>query len=257
MPIHEDFASSGVVSALRRQERWVKLQFPSLLASAEMGYDLVDSNATMPTSPVSALRTLRTYRRARVVLDSVLSGNALPPLAREPSIDCSEVDSSMLLMMVRMSYGDMLESATRLRASRHCSGDELPVLGNSLRVFPRLMVDSYLIACWTSSHAEWLDVRHAADRLSRKLAIDPNTVSVPDASLQLVPYAVTALPDLGGLFERRVPCNTATKSAVAMTALLTRCTNAGSRGCAAPIHSDPLEHVYDCDATLLAGGTAR
>lgn len=229
-PIHEDFASSGVLSALRRQERWVNLQFPCLLASADMGSDLFDCNVIVPVSPGSAFRTMRTFRRARVVLDSVLEGTALPPLSKKPTIDCGDVDQVMLMNMTRMSYGDMLESATRLRASRHCTCDELPVHPNSIRVFARLMVDSYLIACWTSAHAEWMDAQSNADRIARKLKMNPNHLSVPISNMHLIPYAVSTMPDLGGLIERRTPCKTASRSAVAMTALLTRCTNAGCRG---------------------------
>lgn len=234
MPIHEDFVSSGVVAALRRQERWVNLQFPNLLASANMGPSLCDCSATVPTDVTAALRSMRTFRRARVVLDSVLTEAALPPLQKDPDVDAADIDPVMLMNMTRMSYGDMLESSARLRASRHCSCDELPPnpigIRRSNNVFARLMVDSYLIACWTSAHAEWMSLRADADRLARSVSIRADTLSVPNASISLVPYAVTTLPDLGGLFERRVPCKTASKSAVAMTALLNRCTNAGSRG---------------------------
>jgi hypothetical protein len=155
-------------------------------------------------------------------------------LQREPDIDPQDIDPVMLMNMTRMSYGDMLESAARLRASRHCSCDELPSNPVGFRrlnsVFPRLMVDSYLIACWTSGHAEWLSLRTDADRIARSVNARADTILVPNANINLVEYAITTLPDLGGLFERRVPCKTASKPAAAMTALLNRCTNAGSRG---------------------------
>lgn len=230
VPIHEDFASSGVLSALRRQEHWVNVRFPKLLASADMGMDLFDCNVTVPASVRSGLRTMRTFRRARVVLDSVLDETALPPLPEEPAGECDDVDRVMLMNMVRMSYGEMLESATRLRASGHCTCDELPVHPNSLRVFPRLMMDSYLIACWTSAHAEWLDTLVATDGLARELCLTENELSVPTAQMHMVPYAVSTLPDFGALLERRTVCKTVSSSASAMAALLTRCTNAGSRG---------------------------
>lgn len=221
----------------------MNLQFPNLLASAVMGADLCDSNATVPSSAASALRTMRTYRKARVVLDSMFAGVSLPPQHRDPDIDTAEVDPVLLMNMARMSYGDMLESAARLRASRHCACEELPSLRSASRVFPRLLIDSYLIACWTSAHAEWLSLRMDADRLARRQHMNANHLSVPGPNMHLVPYAITALPDLGGLFERRVPCKTASKSAVAMTALLNRCTNAGSRGW----HSTLNEALSDSD----------
>ena len=246
-PIHEDFASSGALSALRRQERWVHRQFPGLLQSANLGADLVDINVTVPADPHSALQTIRTLRRARVVLDSVLNGEALPPLPGDPEVDLCEMDQAMLMNMTRLSYGDMLESATRLRASRHCTADEMPVMASSRCVVARLMVDSYFISCWTSAHAEWIETRSSTRQLERDLNMFASGLENARADINLVVYAVTTLPDLGGLIERRCPCSVASKSSVTMTSLLHRCTNAGSRGWDAALK----------EATLDSNGCAR
>ena len=230
MPIHEDCESSGVTAALRRQERWVNQQFPRLLASADMTANLFDCKVTVPVNPFSALRSMATFRRARGVLDRVMSGASLPPLCGEPTVDCRKIDQVTLMNMTRMSYGDMLESATRLRASRYCSEDELPSPPHSRRLLSRLMVDSYLIACWTSAHAEWVDAKHRKDNLASHSHLEPHDLPIATPGMYTVPYAVTAQPDLGGLLEHRTPCQTASSTTVAMMAVLSRCTNAGSRG---------------------------
>jgi hypothetical protein len=68
------------------------------------------------------------------------------------------------------------------------------------------------------------------DALGESLQMTTKEFFAPNVHMHLVPYAVTCLPDLSGMLERRTPCNNACKSSVAMTTLLTRCTNAGSRG---------------------------
>jgi hypothetical protein len=201
-----------------------------LLASANIGPHLLRCDVSFLDDAAAGLRTLRTLRRARVVLDCAFEEVALPPLKEDPEFDATAMDTSFLLALIRLSYGDMLESAARLQASQKCPQDRLPRSMKGYVKFSRLLIDSYLIACWTSAHAEWVSLRSEADKLARRVGANETSLQVPAASLTLVPYAITSLPDLGSLFERRVPCKVTPKSAAAMMALLTRCTNAGSRG---------------------------
>lgn len=230
IPIHEDFESSGIVAALRRQETWILENCAYLVQSSDRGSWLTDVYTTQYVENATLLRALRTFRRARVVFDCAASNDSLPPPPVDEGVDVSAFPNGKLVAMTRLVFGDMCESVVRMRAATICACDELPVEPVAKKTMARLMLDGYLVATWTSAHVEYLDSELYVRKTETKCNVTSQTCEAPRVSLQSVPYAITSLPDLSSLFEHRVPCKGTSKFAAAMISVLTRCTNAGSRG---------------------------
>lgn len=201
-----------------------------LLKSADRGVWLTDVYTTRCVDNAVLLRALRTFRRARVVFDCAASKDALPPPPVDEDVDVTEFPNEKLVAMTRLAFGDMLESSIRMRAVLICAADEMPVEPAAKRTMARLMLDSYLVATWTSAHVEYLDSELHVRKMETRCSLTPQTCEAPRVSPQSVPYAITSLPDLSSLFEHRTPCKGTSKFAAAMISVLTRCTNAGSRG---------------------------
>jgi len=231
IPIHEDFDTSGIIAALRRNETWVAKNHPGLLRSAALPPSFFDTRVTTTTNVMSTLRTLRTLRRVRVVFDCKMNGSRLPPLPDKAPVSTTDIDASMILIMARLCYGDMLESVVRLRASRLCHCDALPSDLVKQRHLSQLMYDSYLISCWTSAHAEWIHTKTMYDQEHQTEPRRGEGVRLPLPSVSLVPYAITSLPSLCDLIEHRVlTSQRMLHTSNRMVPLLSRCTNAGCRG---------------------------
>ena len=102
-----------------------------------------------------------------------------------------------------------------------------------------------MVAVWTSAHAEYLaiiddlmpskdvqDLQDAKDPQDAKDAKDAKGLSdlmIPNPELYTVPN-MSHLLDISALYERALSPKCCTKSSQALLAILTRSTNAGSRG---------------------------
>lgn len=151
------------------------------------------------------------------------------------------LDPMYAACLLRLSLGELLEMlATAHAKSLGCvetSPEKQPA-------FARLLFDSYAAACWTSAHAEWLilfrETREVCSKLDMATSLD---TARPD--VHLLPYAMTSLPDLGVLLERKPSSRVCGKSAGVMIGVLTRCTNTGSRGWDSTL-ADALKDVDGC-----------
>ena len=123
----------------------------------------------------------------------------------------------------------MLEAFARSVALSVVDVENVPEPSVDRDALTALYYDSYCAAVWTSAHAEFLATvqdllgnRVATEQLVRDFMVPP-----PDL------YSVTNLSSLlhiGGLNERSASPRCCSKSSHALLAILTRATNAGSRG---------------------------
>ena len=159
---------------------------------------------------------------------------------------------------IRVCFGEMLEALAASVARTIVGDEQAPSADADKRALSLLYYDSYCAAVWTSAHAEYLGCiqdllgeRAATEALVREFMVPP-----PDL------YTVTNmshLMHLGALMERTASPRCCSKSSQALLAILTRVTNAGSRGwettlLAALKESDGAVRVcMQCLAVALTG----
>ena len=165
----------------------------------------------------------------------------------KPSLVQAGCTSQQAAAAVRLSFGEMLEAFARSVALSVVDVENVPEPSVDRDALTALYYDSYCAAVWTSAHAEFLATvqdllgnRVATEQLVRDFMVPP-----PDL------YSVTNLSSLlhiGGLNERSASPRCCSKSSHALLAILTRATNAGSRG---------WEATLLVGAQRVGGGGAR
>ena len=131
--------------------------------------------------------------------------------------------------LVRLCFGELLEAVAAQQALLACQPHEAPGAHADRQKLARLYADSYRAATWTSAHAEYLvtlgQLTH--DRPLTEALVDD--VGVPAPELYSVPNVCNLL-NLAPLYERVLAPRSCAKAAQPLLAILTRATNAGSRG---------------------------
>lgn len=250
LPLHCDWHSSGTLAAMARLLKWVNAlptgRCPLGATSIpdwfyEPDLELTTHHLIDPTDRIHALLIVRSIRCVRVQLDAMAEGKqAQPPggdvfdASAEPD-GMKTLDARQLSAYCRLALGEMLEAAARAWALELCSVDEIPgpTLSGARRRTARVFSDSFLVAVWTSAHAEYLQqIQCALDMMpdgATSFDIQP-----PPPSPLIVPHSIMSLPDLHLLLDRKLPATTskvhAGKQAAAMAQLLGRCSNASARG---------------------------
>ena len=137
--------------------------------------------------------------------------------------------ATQMAAVVRSCFGQLLEALAASAALAMVPAEEVPGPDVDKRALATLYYDSYCVAVWTSAHVEFLaciqdllDGREATEALVRDLMVPPPEL-----------YTVVnqgSLLHLGSLTERTASPRCCSKSSHALLSILTRVTNAGSRG---------------------------
>ena len=221
-PLCADFEDAGMQGALDRllgrlRKRANAPEVPQWVRSL----DFLQAVAACASSG-NALQLAATFEAARCTFAGD-EQNAKPSLVQA---GCT---SQQAAAAVRLSFGEMLEAFARSVALSVVDVENVPEPSVDRDALTALYYDSYCAAVWTSAHAEFLATvqdllgnRVATEQLVRDFMVPP-----PDL------YSVTNLSSLlhiGGLNERSASPRCCSKSSHALLAILTRATNAGSRG---------------------------
>ena len=131
--------------------------------------------------------------------------------------------------IVRACFGQLLEALAASAALSMVPTEEVPGPDVDKRALTALYYDSYCAAVWTSAHAEYLGC--VQDLLDGQEATEERVrdLMVPAPELHSVAN-MSHLLHLGTLTERTASPRCCSKSSQALLAILTRVTNAGSRG---------------------------
>ena len=226
-PMYVDFEDAGMVGAMSRLLARLRplvepLVLPSWLWSVDFSHAAVAcaAHADVPAlvdAMVAATRTLR----EQVALDTNGNGS-----------HTSAPTAAQMAALARLHFGELLEALAAREASALVAVDDAPIASADQATHASLAMlyyDSYCVAVWTSAHAEYLATlqdllagRVATEQLVRELMVPP-----PDL------YTVTNLSNLahlGPLSERLASPRCCAKSSQSLLAILSRVTNAGSRG---------------------------
>lgn len=218
---------------------------------------------TVPSTPVEVVAGSLDLREAMAAtqqlrglcqaLEAELARAAPPvPTAHAPAAT-PDMDPCLAVALTRLALGDLLECFVGLRTHAVC-GVHDTLRDPHARATARLFQDSYLMAVWTSAHAQYVAtvfdlLAHDRARVEG-LVNDPEPreqpcarlgnacahFGVPAPELHLVP-CVSNTPDVGPLCERAAAPRTCTKTSQPLIAVLARATNAGSRGWEATLNA--------------------
>ena len=249
-PLHSTFESAGVLGALRRLYSRLRIDYAHTIdttigtlpkwVQAPVFQDAVDRCDVTFQGPVatrSAMALVRAQRRLRQLIDAEmepgdddqLSDTDLGPEPVQPVIE-PVVDSHRVAAIVRLCHGELLEAYARRQALRLCPVDDTLVGTGAAAEFAQLCNDAGLVASWTSAHAEYIasidDLMQGFPGPKAPTVVD---LMVPDPELYTVPCSANNV-DLVALYGRISSPKACPKTAQCMLALLTRVTNAGSRG---------------------------
>ena len=171
--------------------------------------------------------------------------DAPPPGAHQRPVQ--SLTASQQAATVRLAFGELLEAHAAQRASLVCGASELPVEHADRKALARVYFDSYLASVWTSAHAEYLGTIQdlAGNRPLTESIVRDMMVPVPEIYSVL---NLSNLLDLSALYERALSPRCCAKSSQPLLAILSRATNAGSRGWESTLHTA----VKDSDGAVRA-----
>jgi len=225
--LHSDFEDVGMGGAIARllgalHQRVGAVEVPAWVWSLDYAFAVTEcARCDGVTALVAHLRGVR-----RVLLNE--QGGAgedgepspLPPLART---------ATQTAAIVRMCFGEVLE-AIAVCVARSVVADEVaPGPGVDAAWLSCVYYDSYCAAVWTSAHAEY--VATIQDLLAGRSPTEElvRDMMVPAPDLYTVACA-GHLAHLGTLLERTASPRCCSKTSQSLLSILTRVTNAGSRG---------------------------
>lgn len=250
--LHSCFEDAGMTGALRRLHARMCVDFASvmdqqqLLAASTLALpgwvQTLDFDAavarcdarTNDRAVIDAMELVRAQRRATEMLHAAMAGRCeLGPEPPQPVRIPNERAPQSVAAAVRLCHGEMLEAYAAHRALQLCDATSMPPAHAALE-FARLCHDSYLVAVWSSAHAEHAI---AIDELretqpSQCASSERDAVSellIPPPELHSVLCASNG-PDLTTLHERACSPRSCCKASQSLLAIFARVTNAGSRG---------------------------
>ena len=225
--LHSDFEDAGMRGAIARllgalHQRLGPVEVPAWVWSLDYGYAVTEC-ARCDGVP-ALVAHFRDVRRA-LLNDQGGSGeddepSPLPPVART---------ATQTAAIVRVCFGEVLEAIAVCLARSVVADEAVPGPGVDVAWLSSVYYDSYCAATWTSAHAEYLATiqdllagRSPTEELVRDLMVPtPELYSVACAG---------HLVHLGPLLERTASPRCCSKTSQSLLAILTRVTNAGSRG---------------------------
>lgn len=250
-PLHSTFESAGVLGALRRLYSRLRVDYAHTIdttigtlptwVQTSVFQDAVsrcDCTFRGPVATRDAMGLVRAQRRLRQLIDAEmepsddddqLSDADLGPEPVQPVVE-PVMDPHRVAAIVRLCHGELLEAYARRQALRLCPVDDMLSGPGPAAELAQLCNDAGLVASWTSAHAEYL--ASIDDLMSGFPGPKPPTVvelMVPEPELYTVPCSANNA-DLVALYERISSPKACPKTAQCMLALLSRVTNAGSRG---------------------------
>ena len=218
-PLCADFEDAGVAGAMSRLLARLRQLVDSLALPAWL-WSLDFSHAV---TACVAQPDVTSLVQAMAETTRALGGEAEDA---QPSLVATAVQTAAI---ARLRFGVMLEALASGAARVLVSPEEVPGSDVDHAALAGLYHDSYCAAVWTSAHAEFLATiddlllgRVATDALVRDMMVPP-----PDL------YSVANLSHLvhlGALSERLASPRCCSKASQSLLAILTRVTNAGSRG---------------------------
>ena len=219
-PLCADFEDAGVAGAMSRlvarlNQLVDSLALPAWLWSLDFSY-AVTACAAHPDVPGLVQAMAETTRALGDESDAKDAHLSAPTAVQTAAV-------------ARLRFGVMLEALASGAASMLVSSEDAPGSGVDRAVLAGLYHDSYCAAVWTSAHAEFLAT--IDDLLAGRAATDAlvRDLMVPQPDLYTVAN-LSNLVHLGALSERLASPRCCAKSAQSLLAILTRVTNAGSRG---------------------------
>lgn len=248
-PLHSTFESAGVLGALRRLYNRLKIDYAHtidktigtlpLWIQTPVFQDAVANCDPMlggATAVRVAMALVRAQRRLRQLIDAEmepgddddqLSDTDLGPEPVQPVVEPA-LDPHRVAAIVRLCHGELLETYARRQALRLCPVND--TLAGPNTEFTQLCNDAGLVASWTSAHAEYLaTIEDLMQGFPGPKAPTVVELMVPEPELYTVPCSANNV-DLIPLYERISSPKACPKTAQCMMALLSRVTNAGSRG---------------------------
>ena len=219
-PLFADFEDVGMCGALARLRARLAARAPALVVPAwvwSLEYEHAVTECARCDDVPALLGALEGATRALTGAPAPAAPPTAAPTAQQTAAT------------VRLRFGELLE-ALATKEARAVVGDE-QALGPNVdkHALSMLYHDAYCAAVWTSAHAEYLGCIHdllgsqpATEALVRKFMVPPPEL-----------YTVanmSHLAQLGALTERTASARCCSKSSQALLAILTRVTNAGSRG---------------------------
>lgn len=249
LPLHSCFEDAGVLGALWRLYRRLRIDYaytvdttictlPAWVQSPQFEDAVSNCDPARGDTAVSrAMALVRAQRRMRQLIDAESENYDTDrlcdtDLCPEPMQPLSEpfMDPHRVAAVVRLCHGELLEAYARQLALKLCPVDEVVLAPKQQAEFAQLCSDAGLVASWTSAHAEYLAT--IDDLLVGHPGRDPPTVVdllVPPPELYTVPSAANNI-DLIALYERTASPKACPKGSHCLLSLLSRVTNAGSRG---------------------------
>lgn len=241
-PLHADMESAGVFGAIRRVQQRMRLSHGYLWDAylRRTPSWVLDKDFVTATNNCNVMHALSALGDLNTVIAAIETRSNLPRMHSKPVPTTGDniPTQTELTATVRLQYGQMLETYCRYEALEICRVSEMPTSLSEQAAFSTISYDSYLVSLWTQSHAEYLfllddmvcildSTTPIADKKSRDLYIEEADVPAPD--LCHVTCFANA-PDLSSLYERHTSPKTCSKNSLGMLTLMTRATNAGSRG---------------------------
>ena len=221
-PLYADFEDAGMRGAIDRllgrlRERSDAPEVPEWVWSLDFLHAV-----TVCAAHGNAPQLVASFEAAKCAFATGLS-------RPRPSLVQPEHTSQQVAAAVRLSFGEMLEEFARSVALSMLGADEAPGPGVDKDALNALYYDSYCVAVWTSAHAEFLAT--VQDLLGNRPATEKmvSDFMVPPPELYTVAN-LSSLLHIGALNERTASPRCCSKSSQSLLAILTRATNAGSRG---------------------------
>ena len=224
-PLFCDFEDAGMCGALARLRARLAECAPSLVVPAwvwSLDYAFAVTECTRCGDDVRGL--LRAIASATRALAGTGPGTAASDAA--PTVAPTALQTAAI---VRLGFGELLEALATKVARTIVEDEHAPGHDVDRRALATLYDDAYCAAVWTSAHAEYLGSIH--DLLGNQPATEARVreFMVPPPELYTVAN-LSHLAQLGALTERTSSPRCCSKSSQALLAILTRVTNAGSRG---------------------------
>ena len=224
--LHIDFEDAGMAGAIARllahlEARVGTFEMPSWVWSLD--YAFAVTQCAHCTDVPALVGRLRSTTRA-------LMGHEDGGRGTEPDLPRGDAGTpTQTAAIVRLCFGEMLETLAANLARSMVAVEEVLVSIDEKATLSTLYHDSHCVSVWTSAHAEYLasiqdllDGREATEAIVRDFMVPPPELyTVINASHLL---------HIGALVERTGSPRCCSKASQPLLSILTRVTNAGSRG---------------------------
>lgn len=208
------------IAALRMQSHTTLPALPEWLYELDFARACVNADPWAVGDLVQQLRAVEHRLRLRAAARnaSCLRWKLNDPPPETPALpewaaDDENAQKHMVVALGRLAFGSAIEAAFVQSALDH-GAPGAPEADSS---GPRIYNDAYLVAVWTSAHAEYVSCVQSGVEEPPV----PGPLTVPNAAGEF---------DLSDIFSRRFCPRVCSKSTLPLLQMLMRCTTPGSRG---------------------------